>query len=258
MAMLVAQISDFHLRTPGAAAPDGIDRAAALRVAVTRLNALDPQPDLVVASGDLVERGSPAEYAHLRELLAPLALPLMLMPGNHDDRAALRAAFPDQPELHAAGPFIQYELDTLPLRLLMLDTLRPGSHAGELCGERLAWLRDRLDEDRERPTMIFMHHPPLATGLAQVDKTALAGAGAFGEIVARHRQIERIACGHLHRAMAARWCGTLVTVCPSVVHQFALDLREAGANNPVDEGPGFQLHRWHDGCLITYTARLDR
>lgn len=258
--MLLAQISDLHLPAPAAAASAGIHRAAMLEQAVARLNALVPRPDVVVASGDLVDLGAADEYAHLHSLLAPLAMPLLLMPGNHDDRAALRAAFPDQPELHTGSPFMQHAVEQAgPLRLLLLDTLRPSSHAGELCAERLAWLSARLDEQRDRPTVIVMHHPPLVTGLAHVDKTALAGAHEFGEIVARHPQVERIACGHVHRTMAARWRGTTVSVCPSVVHQFALDLREAGgANTPVDEGPGFQLHRWHDDSLITYTARLDR
>jgi 3',5'-cyclic-AMP phosphodiesterase len=257
--MLLAQISDLHLPVPGAPAVAGIDRAAALQRAVARLNALSPEPDLVVATGDLVDLGSAAEYAHLRELLAPLAMPLLLMPGNHDDRTALRAAFPDHPELRGGSAFLQHAFDAGPMRLLLLDTLRAGTHAGELCAERLAWLGARLDEQPDRPTVIFMHHPPLSTGLAHLDKSALAGAREFGEIVARHPQIERIACGHVHRTMTARWCGTTVTVCPSVVHQFALDLRATGgANIPVDEGPGFQLHRWHDRSLITYTARLDR
>ncbi len=51
--------------------------------------------------------------------------------------------------------------------------------------------------------------------------------------------------------------GTLVTVCPGLAHQFALDLREQGRYTPADEGRGVQWHRWHDGCLTTYTARLD-
>lgn len=257
--MLLAQISDLHLPVPGAPAVAGIDRAATLQLAVARLNAQVPRPACVVASGDLVDLGSAVEYVHLRDLLAPLAMPLLLMPGNHDDRAALRAAFPDHAELHTGTPFMQHTLDAGPLRVLLLDTLRSGSHAGELCAERLAWVTARLGEQPDRPTMIFMHHPPLLTGLAHVDKSGLAGAAAFGDIVARHRQVVRIACGHVHRTMTAQWCGTTVSVCPSVVHQFALDLRESGgANRPVDEGPGFQLHRWHDGSLITYTARLDR
>src|SRR5262245_34523162 len=93
----IAQISDLHIKRPGELAYRKVDTAAALVRLVAQLNAMQPRPAMVVASGDLVDRGLPEEYAHLKQLLAPLALPLAVIPGNHDARAPLRAAFPEQP-----------------------------------------------------------------------------------------------------------------------------------------------------------------
>jgi 3',5'-cyclic AMP phosphodiesterase CpdA len=256
--MLIAQISDLHLGERGVPGPLGIDAGEALAHAVVRLNESEPRPDLVVVSGDLVENGSVAQYEHLRERLAPLAIPHRLMPGNHDEREALRAVFAAHAYLCEGGRFIQYEVATPELHLVMLDSLIPGSHAGELCEERLAWLDARLCAQPAKPTIVFVHHPPLTTGAGHVDRTRLASADAFGAVIGRHPQVQRVACGHVHRAMLARWCGTVVSTCPSVVHQFALDLRADGRNTPSDEGPGWQLHRWHAGNLITYTVSTPR
>src|SRR6185295_9432260 len=148
-----------------------IDTAGFLERAVTHVMALDPRPDIVLATGDLVDGGKPEEYAFLRELLAPLAMPVYLIPGNHDARDAMRAAFPDHTYLPPSG-FLQYAIEDRPVRLLALDTLVDGKPYGELCTERLGWLESRLGE-QDRPTVIFMHHPPFDCGIAAFDRAKL-------------------------------------------------------------------------------------
>ena len=91
--MLIAQITDFHVRAHGEESTFGIDNNANLRAAVSMLNDLDPAPDVVIGTGDLTNRGHPEEYAALRDLLAPLEAPIYLIPGNHDDTRHLRAEF---------------------------------------------------------------------------------------------------------------------------------------------------------------------
>ena len=92
--MLIAQLSDPHIKLPGRLAYRQVDTATLLGKAVAHLNQLDPAPDLVVITGDLTDVGSPQEYAHLRQLLSPLKAPLIVVPGNHDEREALRNAVP--------------------------------------------------------------------------------------------------------------------------------------------------------------------
>src|SRR5512147_1866781 len=155
--MLIAQMSDTHIKPKGELAMGRVDTALHLARAVAHVNALSPAPDLVLITGDLTDAGKPEDYAHLRAILMPLSMPIYLIPGNHDARDALRGVFADHHYLPADG-FLQYVIDDGPLRLIALDTLTPGAPHGELCATRLGWLEARLAESA-RPTIIFMHHP---------------------------------------------------------------------------------------------------
>ena len=252
--MLLAQISDMHVTPPGSELYGRIDTSAFLARAVAHIAALDPRPDAVVATGDLVDRGSVEEYRHLRDLLAPLGLPVYLVPGNHDRRDALRVVFGDQPWLPASG-FVQYTVDLGPLRLVGLDTLVEGKGYGALCAERLDWLEARLGES-DRPTIVMMHHPPFACGIAAFDAMRLnEGEERLAGIVERHRHVERVLCGHVHRPIQVRWAGTLAAVAPSTAHQGTLDLRAGAPLSLTMEPPGVMLHLWTPATgLVSHTS----
>jgi len=253
--MIIAQISDLHIRAPGQLAYRRVDTATCLSRCVDRLLAMEPRPDVVVATGDLVDAGRPEEYRHLRELLSRLPMPVYLIAGNHDDRTALAAAFPDHRYLPRDGAFLHYTLDQYPVRLIALDTLLPGDAGGLMCEERCAWLDARLAEAPARPTVLFMHHAPFWTGIAHMDRLGLEGSERLGRVIERHPQIERILCGHLHRPIQARWRGTLVMTAPSTAHQVALDLRADGPAEFTLEPPAFLVHAWREGSeLITHTS----
>ncbi|HZK91365.1 MAG TPA: phosphodiesterase [Stellaceae bacterium] len=267
--MLVAQITDTHILAPGslfkapvAGPPSGhervlaeIDTAACLARAVAALNALDPQPDVTVVTGDLCDHGEIVEYEHLRQLLAPLRMPVFLIPGNHDDRDGMRAVHGTDGYLPAEG-FLQYAVEDFPLRIVALDTLVAGSHHGLLCEERLRWLDATLTAMPDRPTLVLMHHPPFPTGITYMDGHGYHNPGALAEVIARHKQVERIACGHLHRAIDRRFAGTVAGTAPSTAHQIRLDLRPGVRLHFRFEPPGYQLHLWQGGGLVTHTAVL--
>ena len=255
--MILAHISDIHLRPEGDLAHDVADTAGGLVAAVERLAALDPPPDAVLITGDLVDIPDAASYARLRRLLAPLPAPVYLIPGNRDDRAALRAAFAEDGYLPENGRFLHYAVEHLPVRLLALDTAKDGAKTGEMCAERLAWVRDRLNEAPERPTVILMHHPPFKTGVPFMDGQVFAGAEAFAEIVAAHGNVERVLCGHLHRPIQRRFAGTLACVVPSTAFQMPLELRSGVDLSLVLEPPTGFLHLWSpDVGTVTHTLPL--
>ena len=254
--MLIAQISDTHITRPGELAYGVVDTAACLARAVLALNALVPAPELTIVTGDLVDHGTAEEYAHLRALLAPLRMPVVVIAGNHDSRDGLRAAFRSDGYVPSDG-FVQFAIEDWPLRVVGLDTLVPGEVGGALCAERLSWLDRTLAAAPQRPTLIVMHHPPFATGIEAMDRIGLAsGAATLADIVRSHPQVQRIACGHVHRAVECRFAGTVAGTAPSTAHQIRLDLASDAPLAFVSEPPGFQLHRWDGAALVTHTAPI--
>ena len=251
--MLIAQITDTHIKPPGKLAYGRVDTAPALAACVAAIAALDPLPDVLLATGDLVDGGTEGEYARLRDLLAPLRMPILPIPGNHDERGAMRAAFADCRFLPQDGDFLQYVVDDWPVRLIALDTVIPKKTGGELCDRRLAWLDAQLAAAPDKPTLVFMHHPPFATGIAMMDALGLADAKPFTTVIAKHKQVERIVAGHVHRSIQARVGGTVASTCPSTAHQMELDL-SGGKTGFMLEPAGYQLHLWRENLLVTHTA----
>lgn len=252
---VAAQISDFHIGLPDGRMDQRYGTAEHLARAVKHLNALAPRPDVALATGDLVDGGSPEEYARLRELLAPLAMPVFLVPGNHDDREAMRAAFPET--LPAEG-FLQYAIEDYPVRLLALDTHVPGAPGGLICEARAQWLGQRLAEEPEKPTIVFMHHPPFRAGMQAMDRMGLEGAERLEQTIAPYSNVERVVCGHLHRPTFRRFADTVASVCPATAHQLALDLTSEDKISTVMGAPACQLHLWCGPAegLVTHTSYI--
>jgi len=254
--MLIAHITDTHIMSPGTLLMGIVDTASALERAVAALNHLDPSPDAIVFTGDLVESGAPVEYAHLRALLAPLRMPVFAIPGNHDAREPMRQAFIGDGYLPREG-FLDFVIEDYPLRIIALDTLVPGEGGGALSSERLRWLDHVLSGAQDRPTLVLMHHPPFLTGIHRMDQSGFADSAAFAEIIRGHPQIERILCGHLHRAIETRFAGTVAGTAPSTAHQIVLDFRPEARLSFAFEPPGYQLHYWREGVgLVTHTAAI--
>jgi len=256
--MLIAQITDLHISLPGRRAHEVYRTAEHLERWVARLNALEPRPDAVLATGDLVNDGEVEEYEQLATLVEGLEMPLYLIPGNHDSRNAMRAVFAAHRYLGEHG-YMQYVVDDYAVRLIGLDTLKPGSHAGELCDERCAWLAARLAEAPATPTLIFMHHPPFRTGVPPMDAYGLDGTERFRAAIAGYDNIERIVAGHLHRPIQQRVGNTVASTAPATAHQVALRFAPEARLTMTFEPPACQLHYWlgpADG-LVSHTVYLD-
>jgi Icc protein len=256
--MIIAQITDLHVCAPGRFCNHVVDTNAMLEAAVDTLLALKPLPDVVLATGDLVESGAAEEYAVLRATLARLKMPVYLIPGNHDSREELRAAFADAP-YWPSGERLHYVVEDHPVRLIALDTLVPGSGAGELGAAQLDWLAKTLAAAPGRPTVIFMHHPPFATAIGHMDRINCRDGAALAAIVSRHPQVERVLCGHDHRPIQTRFAGTIGSVAPSTAHQVQLDLCEGAPAGFMLEPPGLHVHRWAaDTGIVTHQATIGR
>lgn len=247
-AYLLAQISDPHIGAEwgGPGSEEGLEAVVAA-VAGFR-------PDAVVVTGDLADHAAGEEYERARGLLERTGAPVHVLPGNHDGRAELRRWFDAG---GAGGEPVRYAIELGPLRLVALDTTRPGRDDGELDAERLTWLDETLAAEPSAPTLIAMHHPPLLTGAPALDSARLGDASRRGlaAVVARHRQVRRVIAGHVHRVMAGACGAAAVLTAPSTYVRIELDFRDATMRTTAT-GRGFVLHVVADAELSSHVVRL--
>ncbi len=257
--ILLAQISDLHIKRPGQLAYGRVDTAAALTRCVNDINRFVPRPDFVIISGDLADTPEKEEYDHLKNLLAPLQIPFAAIPGNHDDRALLRTAFPDQPYVHANGALnLAIAMDDLDI--LMIDSSVPGAPHGELDTITLAWLDAALAASKTRAALLFLHHPPFITGIAHMDRQNLRNADDLANILHKYERARLVASGHVHRATSTSFAGAPATICPAPNHAVALDLGGQIPPSFVIEPPAFHLHAWFAnggyGDVVTHLVSI--
>ena len=242
----IAQISDPHIKPPGSLAYGRVDTAKALERCVMALNQFRPRPDLVVISGDLADTPTAEEYEYLKRLLDRLELSFVSIPGNHDSRELMRAAFPQAAYAFPFGPLNQ-SVATGGLDLVLLDSSVHTKPHGELDAATLQWLDATLASSPDRPTLVFLHHPPFKTGIWHMDRQNLLNAGDLAAIVRRHPRVQLIAAGHVHRATFTIFAGVPTTICPAPNHAVDLDLAELREPSFKVEPPAFHLHTWFPG-----------
>lgn len=259
--MLIAQLTDPHVLAGTELLSGWIDTRKRFSSCITWLNNFSPRPDVVLLTGDLVDHGTDEEYAEFKERLSPLTIPYFLVPGNHDARDNFKKAFSDQKYIDQKSEFIQYSIDDHPVRLIGLDTLKSGEMYGELCPTRLNWLEKELNKDQEKPTIIFMHHPPFNCSVSALDNIKCRDGDKLAEIIASHTNIERVLCGHAHRHICVGWAGTVGIISPSAAIQIELELSELSPETIVPwsahEQIAFMLHYWdEENGVISHVNHL--
>ncbi len=252
--MLIVQISDTHITCPGSKAYGIAPMTANLGCCVEHINTMVPQSDVVIHTGDVTNTGTPEEVRQAAAVLAHLACPVFMVPGNHDSGSVLSAEF--GMEICPDGDFV---VDDYPVRLIGMDSTDPGKPGGKITAAQAQWLDRQLSGAPEKPTLIFMHHPPVKCGVRESDEDGFVGADLLGQVVGKYNNIERIVCGHIHLLVHARWHGTIVSTAPSMGMQLGLDLTMEKESEFLLNEPGYLLHHWtgHEQ-LITHAVSMEK
>jgi 3',5'-cyclic AMP phosphodiesterase CpdA len=258
--MLIAQMTDIHIGFDPDAKPEELNRIR-FRETLNRLLAAPNKPDMLVLTGDLTDRGDADSFDKIVAQLKDVPCPIYPLMGNHDSREEMLRVFPDCPTIE--GGFVQYAIEREGLLLLMLDTFEPGRHGGAFCETRAQWLKDQLASNPETPTLIFMHHPPVVSGIGWMDPGENEPwMVRLREAMEGHAQIHAIHCGHLHRPINTRFAGIPLSVTPSVAPLVSMDLREISPATPdsraliTTEPPTYALHRWDGQNLVTHYEKV--
>jgi Icc protein len=255
---VIAQLSDPHITRRGARICAGqVDSNTALARAIEAVERLSPVPDLVLVTGDLVENGEAAEYEVLRELLASLRPRVIVLPGNHDRRAPLRAVLAGVTVWDDFG-FSQGLVDLGDLKVLILDSVDEGHCAPQYCPARLQWLLSVLAKERS-PLLVAFHHPPILSGIAMMDDGGVGWSGPLINALRGHGKVLRICGGHLHRSIFSSIDGLSVSVCPSTSHQLTLDFSPIAprARAFIHEPRSFHVHSWDGNAFTTHVSTVD-
>lgn len=232
--MKILVVTDPHIVTAGEDII-GLDPSARLDGVLGHAMAHQGDAAHLVILGDLTHHGRTEEYAELKRLLAQVQMPVSLMLGNHDRRAAFLQAFPDAAD---EDGFVQQVVTFGDYRLICLDTLDEEAepqHSGLLCDARLAWLRRALAACGDAPVLLALHHPPFLTGFDGMDAIRLRNDNALFEVIAEHGRVVQLLCGHVHRSISGSARGVPYAVFKSACHQMPMMLGAAGSSHSVDE-----------------------
>ncbi|MBN8892250.1 MAG: hypothetical protein BGP12_19795 [Rhodospirillales bacterium 70-18] len=258
--MIILHLTDLHCRPRGLAAMRTAETNMLTERALRAVRDFRPRADALVISGDLTSNGLAEEYRCVAEMLRRLIdIPVYVIPGNHDHRVTMRAELAHLPGVTADPDFVQYAVDDLKVRLVMLDTLIQGKTDGELCPRRLAWLDATLAAQPDKPTIVVMHHPSFVCGIGHMDGIILRDPAAFTAVIARHPQVQLILTGHHHRQITTRVAHATAIIGPGVAHIVDLDLFSKNPGMWNLEPACFLAHCWVEGQgIVTHTGFVER
>jgi len=247
---LLVQITDTHIIAPGELLYGSTDTATHLREAVEEINRMHPTPDVVLITGDLVDRPDAVCYQLFIELVKPVKMPAYVIPGNHDEPRMMLREFADTPYFPVSDDTFQYAIDGYPFRVLALNSHADGTELPELDDQRLTWLGHQLSQSND-PVLIAIHHPPMTTGIELIDMGGPDWFQGLRSLLAGHPQVRLVICGHCHIDLCGRIGQAPVYMAPSTAHQLIAARAMDVAPSSVNSAASPVLHHYLKGDFLS-------
>jgi Icc protein len=229
--LTIVQITDCHLFADPEESLRDIATRPRLRQVIADIRRRVADFDVLIVTGDTANDEAAETYEAFRDELDGWTERLRIVPGNHDDRAALLRLFPNGCE--PIGERIGFVIETSDWVVIGLDSQLSGETAGRLGGEQLAWLRSRLDAASGLDALLFLHHPPIPVGSAWLDEIGLEDAAELGALISARPRVRAVISGHVHQEVSGSIGGAPVHTTPAVGPQF----RPRTASLEIDPGP---------------------
>lgn len=267
MPVKILQLTDLHLFSDPETRLRGVPTGETLTDVLDHVQTLAADCDWIVLTGDLAHDEQPSTYRQLRERLAARGLldRCLLLPGNHDSRRGMRAAFPEQVdrcellEAPAGGPATDDQRPVLfciaagGWHLYGLDSHIPGEVCGRVSDDVVSWLDESLGTHPGVPAAVFLHHPPVVIGSAWLDRLGLLDAERLTAVLRNAPQVRLICCGHIHQDWSTRLGNAEVMSSPSTCIQFSPGTAESSYDHLP---PGARLLELGERDVRTRTLRL--
>jgi len=249
--VIIAQISDTHIALD---TPDADQRIDDFERTIADINALDPAPNVIIHTGDVVHNGKSSEYAVAAKILAKAIAKTFVMVGNKDDRKNLHAEFSSAGYLASDPDFVTYAIEDFPVRLIALDTLNPGSSKGNFCEDRVTRLIDMVDAEPTKPIAVFAHHPPFMVpeGPEPLHFETDVIMHRFREALRHSGRVIGVYCGHVHRGVS----GFVEDIPVSVMPCIATTLRKGDYSPHMAACPIYHIHRYYPKWGFSTEARI--
>lgn len=256
--MLIAQISDLHISALGVKTLGIAPMSENLKLCVKHINQLATRPDIVLVTGDISNNGDIDELINAKNILNILNIPYFVIPGNHDNRQDLLTIFGEKSCQMNSDQLIQYTINDYDVHFIAIDSTIPNQSGGEFSHKSDQWLRKQLLKAHNKPTILFMHHPPINLGISETNIEGFDGKKRLANIVKTHTNIEAILCGHIHLSAHTRWHGSIINTAPSIGMRLVIDFSMEQESQYILDDPSYQLHYWtKEQNLITFDVNVN-
>lgn len=245
--VLLVQLTDSHLFAAADGKLLGMDTAESLRLVVDLVLREQSGVDMILATGDLSQDGSPASYARFFELSAALNAPARWIPGNHDDIPAMQAAC-------VGTGLLDPVVDIGNWRVIMLDSSIPGAVPGYLQEAQLVLLERALSEAPDRHHLICLHHHPVDIACQWMAPIGLRNPDALFAVLDRFPHVRSVLWGHVHQTIDEMRGQVRLLASPSTCVQFTPGSDDFQVDSTA---PGYRwLRLYDDGRLETEVSRV--
>lgn len=223
----VAFLSDPHIPEKPATTDRDCNMTDRLKQVAAEVAKLDPKPACAVVDGDLAHKtGTAAEYAAFAGFIEPVraaGIPLHLTLGNHDHFGRFAEALDKlRPKDRSVDGKQVLVVELERANLFVLDSFDPKNAVGGILGaNQLKWLAAALDARKEKPAIVFAHHPLQFEAGKGGSYSGLADAADLWPILKDRRQVKAYVFGHTHTWKLAEKDGIHLINLPAIGYPFA-------------------------------------
>ena len=165
------------------------------------------QPDAAILSGDITQRARRAQFDAARRFVERLALPTLIVPGNHDIplyNLLGRIFAPYAGYVRVFGHELEPELQLADTLMIGVNSTKPWRHKhGHLTPAQIARVAERLQQAPDHCLrLVVLHHPIIAIeahDLRNVVRHRAAAAAAWAQAGAH-----LVLGGHIHLPYVVR------------------------------------------------------